>query len=181
MSILSKLGDFDSRHYVVGVCASVLVVRYLMKKPDFPTHFYPAKGVQKSRVFSVMLSCDVGHPSLAEKQANFEIVKKSKLPPIFWGNGFFPLNIKKVLVITDFHDAENLFKRSTFSNRLNSSKTTLDLDNSAKRYGFDRLADELGLKHSRVTSNVAGIAAGSHRKFFFDINEINSQKTIKKN
>ena len=59
-----------------------------------------------------------------------------------------------------------MFKSSTFSNKLDCSKTALDLENSAKRYGFDQLADELGLKHSRVSDEVAGIATGAYRKLF---------------
>ena len=107
----------------------------------------------------------MSNPISAEKQANFEVVTKSKLPAIFWGSGFFPLNIKKLLVISDFSTAEKLFKSPAFSNKLNCKKTALDLENSARRYGFDQFAEELGLKHSRVSKDVAGIAAGAHRKF----------------
>ena len=73
--------------------------------------------------------------------------------------------MKKILVISDYAKAEKLFKLSTFSNRINSDKSVLDLENSAKRYGFDKMAKELGLKPNRVTKTSSGIAAGAHRCF----------------
>ena len=46
MGIFSKFQDFNTKHYVVAICAGVLVVRYMIRKPDFQTLFYPAKDVQ---------------------------------------------------------------------------------------------------------------------------------------
>ena len=89
--------------YIAGGVLIGLIVIKLVKKSDIPSEYFPA-----------------------DKKENFGIVteraKRGDLPRLFWANGYFPLSIKEMLVISDFDLLEKSFKNPVVSGRITNPK-----------------------------------------------------------
>ena len=92
MSVLSKidfpkfpdLKQLDVKYVGLLALGGLITVRFLFQKTDnLPTVYYPS-----------------------EKQANFASIaqraKEGKLPKVFWAKGFYPFDLKSMVVIADF-------------------------------------------------------------------------------
>ena len=44
------------------------------------------------------------------------------MPDVFWAKGFYPFNVKKMLVVSDFELMQKLFRRPEVSNRVTTEK-----------------------------------------------------------
>ena len=97
--------DTKKAKYIVGGALVGLIVIRLMKRSDIPSECFPA-----------------------DKKENFAIVteraKRGDLPRLFWANGYFPLNLKEMLVISDFDLLEKTFKSPVVSDRITWSKNS---------------------------------------------------------
>ena len=62
----------------------------------------------------------------SDKQINFATVteqaKNGTLPAVFWAKNFYPFNVKKMLVVSDFELMEKLFRRPEVSDRVTTKK-----------------------------------------------------------
>ena len=95
--------DPQNAKYIAGGILIGLIVIKLVQKSDIPSEYFPA-----------------------DKKANFGIVteraKRGDLPKIFWANGYFPLNMKAMLVISDFDLLEKTFKNPVVCGRIMNPK-----------------------------------------------------------
>ena len=111
MSVLSKL-DFDVPFkldakrigYILLGGAVTLKLLLLLKSDTTPVVYYPI-----------------------DKQTNFAVITQQsnqtkKLPKVFWATGFYPFDLRKLLVITDFDVLEKTFKNPAVSDRLKTAK-----------------------------------------------------------
>ena len=112
MSVLSKI-DFpkfpdvkqlDVKYVGLLALGGLITVRFLFQKTDkMPTVYYPS-----------------------EKQANFASItqraKEGKLPKVFWAKGFYPFDLKSMVVIADFGVLEKVFKNPAVSDRITTPK-----------------------------------------------------------
>ena len=103
MSVFSKPDfELDVKILSLSLVAGLLAVRWLLKS-DFPSVHFPSN-----------------------KKVNFaEItnkVKNKRLPKVFWAKGFFPLNIQKMLIISDFDLMEKAFKNPAVCDRMATPK-----------------------------------------------------------
>ena len=111
MSVLSKL-DFDVPFkldakrigYTLLGGAVTLKLLLLLKSDTTPVVYYPL-----------------------DKQTNFAVITQQsnqtkKLPKVFWATGFYPFDLRKLLVITDFDVLEKTFKNPAVSDRLKTAK-----------------------------------------------------------
>ena len=103
MSVLSKLDlKIDAKLIGLGILTGLITVRFLLKS-DLPTVRYSS-----------------------DKKDNFTTittkVKENDLPKMFWATGFYPFDLKRMLVITDFDIMERVFKLPAVSNRITTPK-----------------------------------------------------------
>ena len=103
MAALSKLNfKIDAKLIGLGILTGLITVRFLLKS-NLPTVYYPSN-----------------------KKDNFATIttkaKENNLPRMFWATGFYPFDLKKMLVITDFDVMERIFKLPAVSNRITTPK-----------------------------------------------------------
>ena len=62
----------------------------------------------------------------SDKQINFATVteqaRNCTLPSVFWAKDYYPFNVKKMLVVSDFELMEKLFRRPDVSDRVTTKK-----------------------------------------------------------
>ena len=103
MSVFSKIDTkLDVKIISLSIVTGLLTVRWLLKS-DFPTVNFPSN---KKFNFAEMT----------------EKVKNKSLPKVFWAKGFFPFNIQKMLVISDFDLMEKAFKNPAICDRMATPK-----------------------------------------------------------
>ena len=111
MSVLSKLDLYvrpkiDAKligFMVIGGAVTIKLL-LLLKSDSIPTVYFPS-----------------------DKQSNFAIITQRTspakvLPKVFWATGFYPFDLRKLLVISDFDVMEKTFKNPAVSDRLKSAK-----------------------------------------------------------
>ena len=97
--------DIKKAMFIAGGAVVGLIVIKLLKKSDIPSDYFPV-----------------------DRKENFAIVteraKRGDLPRVFWANGYFPLNLKEMLVISDFDLLEKTFKSQVVSDRITWSRNS---------------------------------------------------------
>ena len=61
-------------------------------------------------------------------------------------DGFFPLNVRRVVVLTDFDIIDKAFKNPVFSSKVSNPKSRLDFDLERAQSGMPEYVNEIGLK-----------------------------------
>ena len=96
------------------------------------------------------------------------------LPKILLTDGFFPLNLVRAIVLTDFDVINKAFKNPAISSRFSSHrKTDIEFATQVRCSGLKQYADSIGLK----TGNTKKANECPHERTFKHIG-LNSNKCI---
>ena len=91
--------------------------------------------------------------------------KERKIPKIFLSDGFFPFNVKRIIVLSDYDIIQKAFKIPAMSARLTSAKVKLDFEQEREDLNVPAMIKSIGIETQLPgTNHIASGPYDSHHK-----------------